>query len=65
MTSSILLAPLPLLAMDYNEAPELAAAVAAGTLPPVSERLPDRPEVFAPFDGIGKYGDKLLFGISG
>lgn len=51
--------------MEYKEAPELAAAVAAGTLPPVSERLPDQPEVAVPFEGIGRYGDVLRFGISG
>jgi peptide/nickel transport system substrate-binding protein len=50
---------------QYSEAPELSAKVAAGELPPVSERLPDSPQVLIPFDTIGKYGDELRFGISG
>jgi len=65
LTALILIAPQPAGSMDYKEAPELAAAVASGNLPPVSERLPDDPEVFAPFEEIGKYGDELHFGISG
>ncbi len=40
----------------YNEAPMLAEQVAAGTLPPVGERLPDNPAVIAPIENIGKYG---------
>ena len=44
------------LAQDYNEAPSLAALVAAGDLPPVEERLPDSPRVLEPIDSIGVYG---------
>lgn len=40
----------------YNEAPELAALVAAGELPPVEERLPPEPLVITPVDSIGRYG---------
>ena len=65
MIASILAMPLPAVAQVYSEAPELAAAVAAGELPPVSERLPDDPQVVTPFEGTGKYGDELRFGISG
>ena len=50
---------------QYNQAPELAAVVVAGTLPPVSERLPDDPQVIVPFNEIGKYGDEMRFGLSG
>jgi peptide/nickel transport system substrate-binding protein len=39
-------------AAEYREAPELAARVAAGDLPPVEERLPEEPLVVA----IGSYG---------
>ena len=43
-------------AQKYNEAPMLAAMVAAGDLPPVDERLPSNPLVVEPFDSIGTYG---------
>jgi len=44
----------------YKEAPMLADLVAAGTLPPVEERLPDEPLVTTPVESIGKYGGTLL-----
>ena len=59
MTSTV-----PSSSSQYNEAPELAAAVAAGALLPVSERLPDVPKVIVPFNEIGKYGGELRFGLS-
>lgn len=40
----------------YNEAPMLAELVAAGSLPPVDQRLPLEPLVVEPFESIGKYG---------
>lgn len=46
-------------AQPYNEAPMLAEQVAAGTLPPVDERLPSNPLVEEPFDEIGQYGGVL------
>ena len=56
----------------FNEAPELAAMVKAGTLPPVDERLPIEPLVLEPVSEIGKYGGTLnqlsgssSFGITG
>jgi peptide/nickel transport system substrate-binding protein len=51
--------------MTYTEAPMLAEKVAAGTLPPVVERLPEDPEVITPFESIGQYGGEIRFGISG
>lgn len=45
--------------MSYEEAPELAAQVAAGELPPVEERLPRDPEVVIPLDELGHYGGNL------
>ncbi|HVX43164.1 MAG TPA: ABC transporter substrate-binding protein [Mycobacteriales bacterium] len=39
-----------------KEAPELAALVKSGDLPPVEKRLPDRPLVIAAVDRIGQYG---------
>ena len=44
---------------SFNEAPVLAALVAAGELPPVDERLPDEPMVVEPRDTIGKYGGRV------
>ncbi len=41
---------------EYNEAPELAALVEEGELPPVEERLPDEPMVVEPWHEIGQYG---------
>lgn len=52
--------PVPTLAeAKYKEAPSLADMVAAGTLPPVEERLPVNPLVLAGVDGVGKYGGRL------
>ena len=47
----------------YNEAPMLAARVAAGELPPVDERLPVNP-VVVQVDQIGKYGGMLRQGVT-
>lgn len=47
------------MAQPYQEAPSLAEQVAAGTLPPVEERLPSNPLVEEPFDEIGQYGGVL------
>jgi len=46
----------------YLEAPELAAQVQAGSLPPLAERLPETPFVDAmdqPWQSTGKYGGQL------
>jgi hypothetical protein len=40
----------------YKEAPELAALVESGKLPPLEERLPGNPVIIQPVDRIGKYG---------
>ncbi len=53
------------LAAEYNEAPALAEQVAAGTLPPVEERLPANPEVVTPIESIGTYGGQLRYGLRG
>jgi peptide/nickel transport system substrate-binding protein len=50
----------PVAVSEYKEAPDLATQVAAGTLPPVEERLPDEPVVtVADYAEIGKYGGTL------
>lgn len=53
---------------SYSEAPFLADMVAAGDLPPVSERLPSEPLVHqtnAMSDGIGEYGGIFRHVIGG
>lgn len=44
---------------QYNEAPMLAERVAAGSLPPVGERLPEEPLVVQPTNEVGVYGGRL------
>lgn len=39
-----------------KEAPQLAALVKKGKLPPVVERLPDEPVEISPIDSVGTYG---------
>jgi peptide/nickel transport system substrate-binding protein len=51
--------------MTYKEAPELAAKVAAGELPPVEERLPADPLVVEPYESIGVYGGTWHMGMRG
>jgi peptide/nickel transport system substrate-binding protein len=43
-------------AQDYNEAPDLKQKAASGALPPVRERLPEKPLVIKPVERVGKYG---------
>ena len=50
---------------SFQEAPLLAARVAAGELPPVEERLPENPLVLQPTSGIGKYGGTWFRGFTG
>jgi peptide/nickel transport system substrate-binding protein len=49
----------------FNEAPMLAELVAAGSLPPVEERLPIEPLVVEPLNGVGTYGGELNTRVSG
>lgn len=50
----------PPVVSGFNEAPDLAAQVAAGTLPAVEDRLPDEPVVtVADYAVVGKYGGTL------
>lgn len=48
----------------YGESPILAEKVAAGTLPPVEERLPEEPLVVEPWYEIGKYGGEARVSVS-
>jgi peptide/nickel transport system substrate-binding protein len=53
------------LAQPFQEAPTLAAQVAAGQLPPVAERLPSNPLVVDVVDEIGVYGGTLRRAFTG
>jgi peptide/nickel transport system substrate-binding protein len=64
-----ILAGSPSALAGFQEAPTLAARVAAGSLPPVRDRLPETPFVDAmdqPWQSLGKYGGslRLLMGKS-
>ncbi|MFZ1753966.1 MAG: ABC transporter substrate-binding protein, partial [Caldilineaceae bacterium] len=50
---------------SFNEAPMLAEMVAAGTLPPVEERLPLEPLVIEPAEMIGQYSGTLRRAFTG
>jgi peptide/nickel transport system substrate-binding protein len=47
------------------EAPMLAEMVAAGTLPPLNERLPANPKVVQPTESEGQYGGVWRMGLRG
>jgi peptide/nickel transport system substrate-binding protein len=49
----------------FKEAPELAALVQQGKLPPVAQRVGQDPLVIQPVHGIGKYGGTLNKAIVG
>ena len=49
----------------FKEAPELAALVQQGKLPPVAERLPSEPLVIKPLNEAGKYGGTWRRGFVG
>ncbi|MGQ4808110.1 hypothetical protein NKDENANG_01477 [Candidatus Entotheonellaceae bacterium PAL068K] len=49
----------------FHEAPQLAALVQQGKLPPVAERIGQDPLVLKPVHGIGKYGGIWRRGFSG
>ena len=49
---------------SFQQSPVLDALVAAGTLPPVEERLPDEPLVLQPAGQIGEYGGNAVHGTT-
>lgn len=55
----VVMLPASALGATYQEAPSLAARVAAGELPPVEERLPLEPYVMEVTESIGRYGGTL------
>ncbi len=50
---------------EFKEAPMLAEKVAAGELPPVTERLPAEPLVVTPLESTGTYGGTLRGALTG
>jgi peptide/nickel transport system substrate-binding protein len=50
---------------SFKEAPELAALVQQGRLPPVAQRLPEEPLVLQPLREIGRYGGTIRRGFVG
>ena len=50
---------------QFREAPELAALVKAGKLPPVEQRIPQEPMVLKPLRSVGKYGGTWRRGFLG
>ena len=54
--ATLLLSTTALWAADYHQSPMLDAAVAAGTLPPIEQRLPADPLVITPVSEVGSYG---------
>ena len=52
-------------AATEKEAPQLAALVKDGKLPPLAERIPAKPMVVKPFEKIGAYGGSLRRGLRG
>ncbi len=63
--TSLLALTAPAFALEYKEAPALAAAVKEGKLPPVAQRVGDEPEIVKPLESVGKYGGQLRFGLRG
>ena len=55
----------PAIAIEYQEAPALAALVGQGKLPKVADRLPSNPDVVKPVSAIGTYGGVLRTAVRG
>jgi peptide/nickel transport system substrate-binding protein len=63
--AAILFFAAPAFAQKYQEAPDLAAQVKAGKLPPVESRLPATPRVLQPVEEVGQYGGTWRTGMRG
>jgi peptide/nickel transport system substrate-binding protein len=57
--------PVPEVEAEAKEAPVLAEMVAAGSLPPMEERIPASPGIFPVMEEIGKYGGTIRRGFKG
>ena len=60
-TAALVASLYPLSLAAYQDAPMLQGK----GLPPVAERLPDKPEVIKPLQEIGKYGGTMRRFLSG
>ncbi len=49
----------------FSESPSLAESVNLGTLPPISERLPESPLVVVPLEEVGQYGGRIRRALTG
>lgn len=63
--TALSIAPKAGFAAAGKEAPQLAALVKDGKLPPLAERLPPNPMVVKPFEKVGTYGGSLRRGLRG
>ena len=63
--ATLALVPRGAMAAEGKEAPQLAALVKDGKLPPLSQRLPPKPMVVTPHEKIGSYGGSLRRGLRG
>lgn len=52
-------------APDLHEAPGLAALAQQGKLPPVAQRLPNKPEIVQPSGSVGRYGGTMRSAVRG
>ncbi|MCO5731152.1 ABC transporter substrate-binding protein [Rhizobium sp. SSA_523] len=64
-TAALSLVPRGAAAAEGKEAPQLAAMVKDGKLPPLAERLPPKPMVVTPLEKVGTYGGSLRRGLRG
>ncbi len=55
----------PAAAADYHQAPMLDDLVKSGKLPPVADRLPEKPRVETPVEQVGQYGGTWRSGMVG
>lgn len=63
--AGLALLPRAAFAADAKEAPNLAQLVAGGKLPKLADRLPEKPMVVTPLEGVGSYGGMWNRGLSG
>jgi peptide/nickel transport system substrate-binding protein len=67
LCATVLLLAIPAFAVaqEYSQAPMLQTLVDSGKLPPVKDRLPDKPMVVTPLDEVGVYGGTWRMSLAG
>lgn len=65
LEGSVVVTDAAMMPKAFKEAPELAALVQQGKLPPVAQRLPQEPLVIKPLNETGKYGGVWRRGFVG